>query len=205
MDYTNLLEQADLFVVYSYHESHNPQLCFHTIDRVRDIVHAVTNLSEQYTLTAEDKFVVKCAAYFQDIGYLFEGVKGTRQKSISVARCFLQEHLVTESVIKKVEMCILATRPSKKPENLLEELVVDAVSFHLGSKSFVDLNQRMYLEVNYRKNQVIDERIWYALTLIFLRNHTYFTKEARLLKEGVKKNNIAYFVKRQIVGKQLFA
>jgi hypothetical protein len=48
-------------------------------------------------------------------------------------------------------MCILATRPSKKPKNLLEEIVVDAVSFHLGSKSFVDLNQRMYLEVNYRR------------------------------------------------------
>jgi hypothetical protein len=100
-------------------------------------------------------------------------------------------------------MCILATRPSKKPENLLEEIVVDAVSFHLGSKSFVDLNQRMYLEVNYRKNQVIDERIWCALTLAFLRTHTYFTKEARILKESIKKNNIAYFVKLQITGKQL--
>ncbi|MNJ92340.1 hypothetical protein D3C87_100100 [compost metagenome] len=203
MDYTNLLQQTDLFLVQSYRENHNPQLCFHTIDRVRDIVDAVTTISEKYTLTAEDKFVVNCAAYFQDIGYLFEGVKGTRQKSISLARCFLQEHFVVESVIKKVEMCILATRPSKKPENLLEEIVVDAVSFHLGSKSFVDLNQRMYLEVNYRKNQVIDERIWCALTLAFLRTHTYFTKEARILKESIKKNNIAYFVKLQITGKQL--
>lgn len=203
MDYTNLLQQADLFLVQSYRDNHNPQLCFHTIDRVRDIVDAVTTISEKYTLTAEDKFVVNCAAYFQDIGYLFEGVKGTRQKSISLARCFLQEHFVVESVIKKIEMCILATRPSKKPENLLEEIVVDAVAFHLGSKSFVDLNQRMYLEVNYRKNQVIDERIWCALTLAFLRTHTYFTKEARILKESIKKNNIAYFVKLQITGKQL--
>lgn len=101
-------------------------------------------------------------------------------------------------------MCIFATRPSKKPENLLEEIVVDAVSFHLGSKSFIDLNQRMYLEINYRKNQVIDERIWYALTLVFLRNHAYFTLEARMLKESIKKNNIAYFVKLQIAEKQLF-
>ncbi|HCX55297.1 hypothetical protein [Sphingobacterium multivorum] len=202
MDYTNLLEQADLFLVHSYRKNHNPQLYFHTIERVRDIVNAVMTLSEKYALTAEDKFVLKCVAYFQDIGYLFEGVKGTREKSISVARCFLQEHFVAESVIEKIEMCILATRPSKKPENLLEEIVADAVSFHLGSKSFVDLNQRMYLEVNYRRNQVIDERIWYALTLVFLRNHTYFTEEARLLKEGIKKNNIVYFVTLQTAGKQ---
>lgn len=137
MDYTNLLEQADLFLVHSYRKNHNPQLYFHTIESVRDIVNAVMTLSEKYALTAEDRFVV-----------------------------------------------------------------ADAVSFHLGSKSFVDLKQRMYLEVNYRKNQVIDERIWYALTLVFLRNHTYFTEEARLLKEGIKKNNIAYFVKLQIAGKQ---
>lgn len=204
MDYTNLLQQADHFLVHSYRENHHPQLCFHTMDRVRDIVNAVATLSEKYNLTDEDKFVINCAAYFQDIGYLYDGVKGTRLRSVSVARCFLQEHLVADSVIKKIEMCILATRPSKKPENLLEEIVVDAVSFHLGSKSFVDLNQRMYLEVNYRKNQVIDERIWCTLTLVFLRNHTYFTEEARLLRESIKRKNITYFVKRQIIGKQLF-
>ncbi|WP_336829640.1 hypothetical protein [Sphingobacterium multivorum] len=59
MDYTNLLEQADLFLVHSYRKNHNPQLYFHTIERVRDIVNAVMTLSEKYTLTAEDRIAGK--------------------------------------------------------------------------------------------------------------------------------------------------
>lgn len=141
MDYTNLIQQADHFLVHSYQESHHPQLCFRTMDRVRDIVNAAAAPSEMYKLNDEDKFVISCTAYFQDIGYLFEGLKGTQLRSIS-------------------------------------------------------------MRVNYRKNQVIDERIWCTLTLIFLRNHIYFTQEARMLKESIKKKNIACFVKRQIIAKQ---
>ena len=122
MDYEILIPKIKEYLTNLLPEQ-TPEYCFHNDHHTIDVVQATIEMAEHYALGAEDRFIVICAAYFHDIGYLSGGAARHEQRSAEVAEKFLNKNLVSQEVTQKVKSCILATKMPQTPRNLLEHLM----------------------------------------------------------------------------------
>lgn len=103
-------------------------------------------------------------------------------------REFMKDQTDDTDLINNIEECIMATKPSVKPSNLLQQILVDADTYNLGTKEIETTNKLVYEEYVMR-NGYISKREWDRQTIKLLENHHYYTSYCKeLLSERKKKN-----------------
>ncbi len=90
--------------------------------------------------------------------------------------------------------CIMATKIPQGPETLLEKIICDADTYHLGTKDFIDTDSSVKKELQSRINLSLDD--WDSKTLNMLIKHTYFTSYCQEQLSKGKQENIAIVLKR---------
>jgi hypothetical protein len=78
----------------------------------------------------------------------------------------------------------------RNPQNILQEILCDADTYHLGTKDFKKRNKQLREEYEDRKLPTPPEG-WRRNTLHFLEQHQYFTEYARGILEESKQKNIS--------------
>ena len=103
-------------------------------------------------------------------------------------KSFMQINRPETELIQIIEGCILATKRSTAPANLLQQILSDADTYHLGTKEFKRTNKQVRKEILLDREMSKEE--YDIKTLEFLENHKYYTSYCiELLNKG-KEDNI---------------
>ena len=188
MDYNSIYKKVEAYVTDLFQQNPNNKLFYHNLEHTQRVVSRTKEIAGHYNLIESDMMVLTVAAWFHDIGYLFDEVALHEEKSAHLMHEFMKEHLPDVDLLNNIEECIMATKANARPGNLLQQILVDADSYHFGTKELYTTNKQVYDEyVN--RNGYIGKKEWNKLTVKMLEKHHYYTSYSKeLLMERKKKN-----------------
>jgi len=183
----NIYKQVEEHVTKMFQANTKSKLIFHTIDHTREIVKRTEEIAAHYKLSEKEMMALYTAAWFHDTGHLFVAPEVHESKSVELMKLFMESHYPDPELISLIEGCILATKRSVAPTTLLQQIICDADTYHLGTKDFKKTNKLVRKESMMEK--AISKEEWDIKTLEFLEHHQYYTSYCiELLKEGKKQN-----------------
>jgi len=188
MDFHNIYKKVEGFVKELYEKNQTDNLRFHTLEHTENVVEHVKEIAAQHQLTEKEQFVLYTAAWFHDTGHLFTDPTRHELRSVDLMKDFLSQYTADEEMIKQIGDAILSTRMPRNPQGLIQEILCDADTFHLGTKEFKSTNKALKKEYSLR-NIAEPANGWNANALSFLESHQYYTAYSKeLLEEGKQKN-----------------
>ena len=153
-------------------------LKYHNLEHAKAVAKASESIGTACRLSAEDLEGVIVAAWFHDAGYV-EAIEGHEEKSVEIATSFLTKNGYPQNKITRVAGCIRATKMPQNPKTLMEQVLCDADISHLASKDFLELSERIRLEIEHRMGRKLAEAEWLTMNTIFVAGHQYHTDYAR--------------------------
>jgi predicted metal-dependent HD superfamily phosphohydrolase len=188
MDYHNIYKKVESFVRELYEKNQTGNLLFHTLEHTEHVVEHVKEISANQQLTEKEQFILYTAAWFHDTGHLFTEPALHEIRSVELMKDFLAKYVTDENITRQIADAILSTKMPRHPQGLLQEIICDADTYHLGTKEFRNTNKLLKKEYTLR-NVPEPEGGWNRNALSFLESHQYFTEYCRqLLDEGKQKN-----------------
>jgi predicted metal-dependent HD superfamily phosphohydrolase len=195
MNYHQLQQEIETYVVNYFNDHHHADLVYHNLTHTKRVVQAAVQIANHYQLKDDDFFVVYASAWFHDTGYFIETLSH-EEKGGEHAANFLADHQVDEKIVTAVKAAILSTRLPQSPGNLNERILCDADLFHLGSEDFGERSKLLHKEVEQLCGKEISKKSWRLKDIEFLESHEYHTDYCRLLLEAQKAKNIAKLKKK---------
>jgi len=189
MDYINIPKKAENFVRELFAKNAHQPLVYHNLEHTTNVVDRAREIAAQYELTEMDHVILFTAAWFHDTGHLFVDPAMHEIKSVELMKGFMSGYSIDDAnLIQSIENCILATRMVHTPENIVEQIIRDADTYHLGTKDFKNTNKKIRKEYILRKLHS-PHAYWNRKSLEFLESHTYHTQYCQtLLEEGKQRN-----------------
>ena len=189
MNYLEILDDVKTHVEHLFQANTNGQLVYHNLSHTEHVVKHAIEIGNFYKLSDRDFFVVQCACWFHDVGYL-ESREQHEKKGATAAAAFLQPYGLEQEVIQDIQGCIMATRMPQAPKTLLEQIVCDSDLYHLGSEHFKERNKMMRKETVAVCEKEIDKNLWRLGTLQLLESHHFHTQYAIDKLGEIKQENI---------------
>lgn len=186
----NISKQVENYVSELFQANPKPKLIFHSLEHTKNIVKRTEEIAAHYKLNEREMLAVNIAAWFHDTGHLFATPDKHEEKSVELMRSFMQTHMNDEELIQIITGCIMATKRNQEPGNLLEQIVCDADTYHLGTKDFKKTNKQVRKEVTQDLEHPISKIEWDLRTLEFLEKHKYYTTYCNELLNKGKQENI---------------
>jgi predicted metal-dependent HD superfamily phosphohydrolase len=196
-DLNILQQQVAEYVITSFESPNAPVYPYHNLQHTRNVVLHAGEMAGHYALNAGDSFTVTTAAWFHDIGHLYGGMRGHEERGAAIMEKWLTEResdqsLAIRDLIPAIRRCILATKFPSQPADLLEQIVCDADTYHLGTDYFRETDPLVRKEMALRAGGDLPIN-WKQKTLGFLRQHVFFTDYCQALLNDKKQANIAWF------------
>lgn len=188
MDHHKLYKKIEEYVTGLFDQMHAPALVFHDLEHTQSVVKRTQEIAGHYKVTEEEMLVLFTAAWFHDTGHLFTTPEKHEQMSCEVMRKFMKDQIDDEKIIDEIESCIMSTKFPRNPKNLLQQILCDADTYHLGTKDFKNTNKKAFEERSLRSNDT-DKAKFNKDTLEMLGKHQFYTNYAKdLLTERKEKN-----------------
>lgn len=184
-----LIKQVSQYVERLFRDYFNPRLYYHNLEHTRNVVRRVVEICNHYHLSDKDCQIVTIAAWFHDVGHLISGSYEHERKSVSAMKLFLMCSNIDETTIDQIAGCIMSTKLPSHPENLLQMILCDADTYHLGTEEFWQSDIAIKREVEIMTGGTIDD--WDRKTLFFLQSHQFFTAYCKNLLTQGKTDNIS--------------
>ena len=183
----NIYKQVEEHVSNLFESNKKPKLFYHTLEHTQETVKRAEEIAAHYKLSEKETLAVYIAAWFHDTGRIFTGPENHEEKSVELMKLFMEINCPDTELIQIVEGCILATKRSVTPTTLLQQILSDADTYHLGTKEFKRTNKQVRKEMEIDKEISKDE--FDIKTLEFLESHKYYTTYAlELLNKGKEEN-----------------
>lgn len=189
MDSNSLYKKTEQHVTDLFNNTEHSALIFHNLEHTTNVVQRTKEIAGHYYLSENDMLAVYIAAWFHDTGYLFTDPAHHEEKSVELMKEFIKDHTSDEALITKIEECILATKPPRQHDNLLQEIICDADTYHLGTKDFIKSNKKVWEEYN-AKGTIISHSDWAVKTIELLAEHQFYTKYCKDHLEERKRKNM---------------
>jgi len=186
----NIYKKVEAYVRDLFETNKKPKLFFHSLEHTQQIVKRAEEIAAHYKLTDRDMLAVYIAAWFHDTGHLFTTPEHHEEKSVEIMKAFMDMYLPDPELIQTITGCILATKRSIQPTTLLQQIVCDADTYHLGTPDFKKTNKQVKKEVFADDKNPMTKREWDTQTLEFLDKHKYYTSYCIELLEKGKQENI---------------
>jgi len=162
----------------------SPELTYHSVDHVLDVMLCVEHIGHQELLQDEDLALVLVAALFHDSGFLLSRTNH-ELTSCELVRSQLPEFGFNEAEIEKICAMIMATKIPQSPSSKLAEILCDADLNYLGTEDYFGPSRRLFSELKIA-NPNITELDWLDLQINFLQDHRYFTDFSKANREPRK-------------------
>jgi len=183
----NIYKQVEEHVTNLFEANRKPKLFYHTLEHTQETVKRAEEIAAHYKLSEKEMLAVYIAAWFHDTGRIFTGPENHEEKSVEFMKSFMEINCPDTELIQIAEGCILATKRSATPTNLLQQILSDADTYHLGTKEFKRTNKQVRKEITMDKE--VSKEEFDIKTLEFLENHKYYTTYAlELLNKGKEEN-----------------
>ncbi len=166
-----------------------PHYTYHNLNHTKEVVKAVSIISNNESFSLKEQEILKIAAWFHDTGFI-NAYKGHEDESVKIAKRFLKENDYQNEQILQVIDCILATKINHKPKNNLEKAIRDADVCHLGCDDYFSKLSLLKEEWEYVFQEKINDKKWYADNLNFLKNHQFQTHFCRHNFKQQKQKNL---------------
>lgn len=189
MDTGALLADAKNYISRLFTIHPRPELAYHNLQHTYDVVDHCMEIARHYGLTEQERFILLMAAWFHDAGHLSGDIAKHEERGVEIMRTRLSDKRVPAEMQEQIAQCIMATQMPTQPETLLEKIICDADTYHLGTPAFCHADQQVWEEVELRTHKTIVHKA--ALTLQFLQSHTYYTSYCQQLLNAGKMRNIA--------------
>ncbi|MBL7867193.1 MAG: HD domain-containing protein [Flavobacterium lindanitolerans] len=184
----NELENISNYVENIYRDYGCSYLLYHNLDHTKQVVFRAKEIAQHCNLNGCDRFIVLAAAWFHDIGHLCGDIALHEEKSVEIMREYFKGKPIDDHIIACVEACIMATKMPVAPSNLLEEILCDADTFHLGTSDFFETDKCVWDEMELRTGEPVTYRI--EKSIGFLTSHKFFTPYCQKKLQDGKVRNI---------------
>lgn len=189
MEVNDIFLRAENYVRDLFKDADSTKLVYHNLDHTQRVVNHANEIAAHYNLIEADHLVVVIAAWFHDTGYLITEPDQHEAKSVELMKEFMQKENQYPDLIRSIEECILATRWPVHPVNLLQQILVDADTYNLGTKDFFITNEQVYQE-QLLVNDKLTRIEWVKKAIKFLEKHEYFTQYCKDKLQERKRKNI---------------
>lgn len=190
MERTDIYKRIEAHVTSLFEREQIHGLYYHNLGHTRQVVARTKEIAAHYNVTETEMLVLYSAAWFHDTGYLYAEAAEHEEKSAALMRSYLSDLISEGEIIDAAEACILATKPPQQPRNLLEEILCDADTYHLGTKDFRTSNRQIRKERLVMKGSVINKSDWWRSTLAFMEGHRFHTAYCKDLLNPKKEQNM---------------
>jgi|YNPMSStandDraft_1061717.scaffolds.fasta_scaffold20968_2 HD superfamily phosphodiesterase len=182
-------ERIKTYFLNKLERSLAPNLYYHGVHHIIDVLRAAEILAENEAVYGKDKILLLTAALFHDGGYL---VRYPNNEEISVGLCWtiLPKFGYKNQDIQYIVKIIEATTMPQKPFDKLSAILCDADLDYLGRDDYFQISCNLRKEWKaYGKN--VEDHEWYEIQINFLSKHTYYTTSAKVLRQAKKEENLA--------------
>jgi len=167
---------------------------YHSLNHTKDVLKQVELIGCSEGCVTEDILLLKTAALFHDIGYLYS-YENHEQISCEICEYVLPDYNYSETQIRTICRLILATKMPHHPNDLLERIICDSDLDYLGRDDFSEISFLLFRELEERK-VISTIKEWDQLQLKFISNHSYFTDTAIKRRDNRKKMHVDLIRKR---------
>jgi predicted metal-dependent HD superfamily phosphohydrolase len=188
MDYHKIDKRIEEYVAGLFDQMHSPALIFHNLEHTENVVKRTKEIAGHYNVSEKEMLVLFAAAWFHDTGYLFTEPGKHEEMSCEIMKKFMKDLVPDEGSITEIEGCIMATKIPRNPKNLLQEIICDADTYHLGTKDFKETNKKVMQESKLRHPDL--KTADYKMgTIKMMEEHVFYTNYCKeLLNERKNKN-----------------
>ncbi|MEW5987771.1 MAG: HD domain-containing protein [Chloroflexota bacterium] len=182
-------DRARQYILTRLERELSPNLFYHGVRHTRnDVLPAVEQLSLLAGIEGEELLLLRTATLYHDAGYI-EQYFHNEPIGVRMARETLPDFGYSPGQLEVISGIIMATHPPQAPQTYLQQIMCDADLDSLGRVDFFLISHALRLELMaYGTPTTV--RQWYEGQLDFLTAHTYFTAEAKTLRDPGKRQNI---------------
>jgi|SRR5690242_1515692 predicted metal-dependent HD superfamily phosphohydrolase len=195
MDYHKTDKRIEEYVIGLFGQMHSPALIFHNLEHTETVVKRTKEIAGHYNVSENDMLALFAASWFHDTGYLFTEPQKHEEMSVEIMKKFMKDLVDDEQLISTIEGCIMATKSPRNPETLLQQIICDADTYHLGTKEFKSMNKKAYKELKERDPNV-DKLEFEKGTLEMMQRHQFYTSYCKDLLEKRKRKNMKWLGKK---------
>ena len=192
---TPLILKAQRFVKDHFDREIPPQYVYHNFAHTKRVADIIAELADKMDLTSEQKEDLVLSALFHDTGFSVSS-HDHETHSKKIAESYLRQEGLEEGRIEVILRCIDATRLGHTPTDELEMLIKDADTSNLGEDSFFEVTEQLRQELNAVNNEGLDEHAWDEINLQFLKDHEFYTDEAKNRFADAKRQHIKQIEKK---------
>jgi len=169
-------------------------LIYHRFKRSRALVEDTKEIAKGNKLNEEEGEVLLLSAWFHDAGEAAArdgSSEQKREKSVEIARAFLERAGQPQSVADAVTACLRAVNGGEKGrDGLAADVLHDALLAPLASKSYLEESELLRLEEQRRTGKVYSDMEWTQSRIDCLHKQVYRTRWARLEYLGGHAKNL---------------
>lgn len=195
MDYNIIYKKVEAHVIDLYEKHFNPNLVYHNLQHTKGVVSRAKEIAGHYQLIESDMLVIYVAAWFHDTGYLIAEPAVHEVKSAELMREFMVTYTDDQDMLNNISECILSTKYYTEPVNLLQQILCDADTYHLGTKEFKVTNKLVFEEYKLTK-AVVSKWQFDKDTIEMLKRHRFYTSYCNELLTENKMANIKKLKKK---------
>lgn len=195
MDYHKTDKRIEEYVTGLFEQMHSPSLVFHNLDHTKMVVKRTQEIAGHYNVTEKEMLILYAAAWFHDTGHLFTEPQKHEEMSCDIMRKFMKDYVEDETIIDEIAACIMATKFPCNPKILLQQIICDADTYHLGTKDFKETNKKNYEELKLRTGNA-DPVQFKEDTIKLLKSHFYYTNYCKELLNEKKNKNLKKLEKK---------
>ncbi len=186
-------KKIETIVPRFFERYHTPKLVYHNLAHTQTVVARAEEIAAHYSLSDLDHFILFASAWWHDAGQLFAEPAVHEEKGVEFVSAFFSLNRgVPPEIVVTIERAILATKMPQVPCSLVEEILCDADTYHLGTDEFQRTNNLVLQETVLRTGDSCDD--WNVSTLRMMRKHTFHTEYCQRLLEAGKAQNIALLI-----------
>lgn len=162
----------------------NQNLHYHCYEHTLQVVDAVDIICENENLTDQEYIILKAAAVLHDVGFV-RSLENHELHSVDIAKVWLPKYGFSEQEIEEVCACIASTKVGFHATHKLQQLLIDADLFYLGTPEYFMQAENLKEEFAYFGKEFKNDE-WLDLQINFLNQHRYFRPYARKYLEPRK-------------------
>ncbi|MHB9139127.1 MAG: HD domain-containing protein [Victivallaceae bacterium] len=176
---------VEKFILDMLKQKLSDKLYYHNVRHTEETIHAAEEFSKAEGLTGEEVTILKTAALFHDLGYLYLPAHN-EPFGADFARKTLPEYGYTPAQIEKICSLIMATTLPQNPQNLEQQIICDADLQYLGTEESHEQAELLRKELSMHNNMSFSDRDWLDYQISFLKSHHYFTNSCRQSRNNAK-------------------
>lgn len=190
MDHSSVGKEVEKYVINLFTDFSVQEYPYHNLRHTILVVSNAIEIATSYELGADDMLIIRIAACFHDVGHLFGEMEDHEENGAQIMQSYFANGELPEWMVSQIADCILATKIPSNPQNLLQQILCDADTYHLGTPYFRETNDAVRMEMEMRTGKKFPD--WNKNAIAFLQRHRYFTAYCKNLLDAGKQSNIEW-------------